>query len=249
MEVLGGQVAVVTGGASGIGAATAGCLAASGATVVTWDVAEGADIQCDVADPDSVSNALGITVATRGVPTILVAAAGVVSLGPLLEVTPDEWNRLMNVNLRGPFLCIQAVAREMIARSLPGAMVLISSINGIVADPELAQYSVSKAGSIHLARVAARELGQFRIRVNAICPGPTRTAMLAPVLQNDAFRNMLVDATPLGRLGRPEDIAEAICGILSMHWVTGQVISADGGIAHGGLARRDVHLEPPGVVP
>jgi NAD(P)-dependent dehydrogenase (short-subunit alcohol dehydrogenase family) len=232
------QIAVVTGGASGLGAATAKRLASSGTTVITWDLSESADVVCDVADPDSVVAALRATVAKAGVPNILVAAAGIVNQGPFLDLRPDEWDRVMNVNLRGPFLCLQAVAREMIAHNLEGSMVVVSSISGLVTDPQVVPYSVSKAGALHLVRVVARELGEFGIRVNAVCPGPMEQTVQVrvppvpasgPLVRSQEDTDRLIGLTPLGRIGRADDVAEAIVGLLTMGWVTGQVIAADGG--------------------
>jgi NAD(P)-dependent dehydrogenase (short-subunit alcohol dehydrogenase family) len=223
------QLAVVIGGASGIGAATETLLKAEGARVVTWDVAVSADIQCDILHEQSIDSALRATIDKHGAPTLLVVAAGLLDGGTVLTTDSATWDRSLGVNLRGPFLCVKAFAKEMIARQLKGAMVLVGSISGIFADPGIAAYSIGKAGVVHLARIAARELGEFGIRVNAVCPGPTDTPMMAQVLAAEGVRGSIKSMTPLGRVGQPDDVAEAIVGVLSMRWVTGQVLSADGG--------------------
>jgi NAD(P)-dependent dehydrogenase (short-subunit alcohol dehydrogenase family) len=220
---------VVIGGASGIGAATVAHLREDGGRVCSWDIAPGADVRCDISDEASIDTALQSTIEQHGPPTWLVVAAGLLEGGTVLTTEQAAWDRSLGVNVRGPFLCVKAFSREMIARKLPGSIVLVGSISGVFADPGIAAYSVGKAAVLHLARVAARELGQFGIRVNAVCPGPTDTPMMADVLAIDGMREGIKSVTPLGRIGQPGDVAEAIAGILPMQWVTGQVLTADGG--------------------
>ena len=222
------RVAVVTGGASGIGRACVERLEALGARPAGWDLA-GGEIACDVADAASVEAAMRATLDRFGPPTLLIACAGVASHGPIIDIEPQEWDRALGVNLRGVMLSVQAVARSMLARGLGGAMVLVSSINGQVAEPGTSTYSAAKAGVHHLARVAAREFGPHGVRVNAVGPGPTETPMLADALQDPAYRAEVLKRTPLRAVGSPALVAEAIVGVLQMEWVTGQVIMADGG--------------------
>lgn len=228
MLKLNDRVAVVTGGAAGIGAACVEHLRNAGARPVSWDWKDG-DIQCDVSDPASIEAAINRTVEEFGVPSLLVASAGISSHGPILDIDPAEWDRTQSINLRGVMLSVQAVARKMIAHHLDGAMILVSSINSVVAEPGIATYSAAKAGVNHLARVAAREFGPHGIRINAVGPGPTATQMLNQALDNPEFRAEVLKRTPLRDVGTPERIAEAIVGLMQMEWVTGQAIMVDGG--------------------
>lgn len=221
-------VAVVTGGASGIGKATAELLAAEGARAVTWDLT-GADVTCDVTSLDSVEAAIKETKDTFGVPTVLVACAGVGRVGRIIDLSVEDWDLTYAVNVRGVFLSLRVVAREMVAAGLPGSVVLISSVNGWLADSAHSMYSTSKAAVSHLARCAAVELGGSGIRVNAIAAGPTDTPMMSKVLAIEGYRQQIADTTPLGRIATPQDIAQAIRNIISSDWVTGQVVAVDGG--------------------
>ena len=227
---LTGRVAVVTGGASGIGAACAELLEQQGAKVVRWDVsaAHGA-LRCDVSDAASVKSVMALTVEKFGRPSLLVAAAGVADGTSILDMNAATWDRVLGINLRGVMLSVQAVAREIVAAKGDGAMVLISSVNGVVADPGLSAYSASKAAVYHFARVAARELGPHGIRVNAVGPGPTETPMLQPSLSKQGYIEEVIRRTPLGEIGTPKRIAETVVGLLRMDWVTGQALMADGG--------------------
>jgi NAD(P)-dependent dehydrogenase (short-subunit alcohol dehydrogenase family) len=226
---LQGQIAVVTGGAGGIGLAVAKQLKAAGTQVVTWDLLDGADIRCDVSDPQSVEAALDSTVASAGVPSILVCSAGITGHAALVDTSVSDWDRILDINLRGAFLCLQVAARAMIAAGHGGSVVLLSSTAATLADPEMVPYSVSKAGVNQLARVAAVELGKHGIRVNSISPGPTETRLTQRTLSNDAYRDLVVETTPLAKVGTPELLADAILHTLEMEWVTGQNIIADGG--------------------
>jgi NAD(P)-dependent dehydrogenase (short-subunit alcohol dehydrogenase family) len=223
-------IAIVTGGASGIGAATAARLRAAGHDVVVWDV-RGGDISCDIGDPGSVAAALDATVATRGVPERLVACAGVGASGLLLEQSLDDWRRVLDVNLTGTWLTLRAVARAMIDAGTPGAMVAVSSISGTLSDRDMGAYCVSKAGIDMLVRIAASEWGPHGIRVNAVGPGVTRTPMLATPEALPGWVDGLNERTPLGRLGESDDVAEVIVALLELTWVTGQTVFADGGLA------------------
>jgi NAD(P)-dependent dehydrogenase (short-subunit alcohol dehydrogenase family) len=222
--------AVVTGGGSGIGRATAERLRAAGHDVVVWDL-EGGDIDCDISDLDSVSAAIDRTVAVHGVPDRLVAAAGIGASGLLLEQSTDDWRRVIDVNLTGTWLTMRAVAQAMVGNGSGGSIVAVSSISGTLADRDMGAYCVSKAGIDMLVRVAAAEWGVHGIRVNAVGPGVTRTPMLANPEQLPGWVDGLTERTALGRLGEADDIAEAIVAVLEIHWVTGQTVFADGGLA------------------
>jgi NAD(P)-dependent dehydrogenase (short-subunit alcohol dehydrogenase family) len=223
-------IAVVTGGGSGIGKATADRLRAEGAQVIVWDI-KGGDIDCDISDPDTVSAALEQTVANHGSPDRLVACAGVGASGLLLEQTPADWRRVIDTNLTGTWLTMRAVAQAMVDARTGGSIVAVSSISGTVADRDMGAYCVSKAGIDMLVRVAAAEWGAHGIRVNAVGPGVTRTPMLAKPEQLPGWVEGLTERTALGRLGEADDVAEAIIAVLEMSWVTGQTVFADGGLA------------------
>lgn len=225
-----GRIAVVSGGASGIGAACVERLRAEGATAVSWDVSGSPDIPCDVTDEASVAAALAETVERYGVPSLHVAGAGIMGpVAPFHEIPVDGWDRVFAVNLRGVFLTMRAVSAAMIKAELDGALIAISSVNGRVADPTIAAYSTTKAGVYHLARVAAVDLGPYGIRVNAIGPGPTATPMLSPLTSTEGYEAEVAAATPLGKLGTPDLIADAVVNVMRSDWITGQAIMADGG--------------------
>jgi NAD(P)-dependent dehydrogenase (short-subunit alcohol dehydrogenase family) len=227
---LSGRTAIVTGGASGIGAACARRLQTEGARVVSWDLSPNASVFCDVREASSVSDALAWTLANAGVPTVVVAAAGISGPhAPLTDISERDWDQVFAVNVRGIFLTMRDVAAAMISAGLDGTMVAISSVQGVLADPTLAPYSAAKAAVFHLIRVAALDLGPHRIRVNAIGPGPTATPMLARSMATPGYIEQIENATPLGRLGDPKLIADAVVSIMKADWITGQAIMADGG--------------------
>jgi NAD(P)-dependent dehydrogenase (short-subunit alcohol dehydrogenase family) len=225
------RVAVVSGGASGIGAACAERLRDEGCVVVTWDLT-GGDLTVDVSDPASVDSALDRTLAEYGVPTLHVAAAGIRGRSMSFhEIEVEDFDSLLAVNLRGVFLTMRAVTGAMVDAGVGGAVVAISSVNGQTADPTHAVYSATKAGVNHMCRIAACDLGAAGIRVNAVAPGPTATPMLPEATEDDDYVAELEATTPLCRVGTPELVADAVVGVLRADWVTGQVIAADGGAA------------------
>ncbi len=222
--------AVVTGGASGIGREVAGRLRDAGHDVVVWDLS-GADITCDVSDPDAVSAAMSQTVGEHGVPTRIVTCAGIGAAGMLLKQPLAEWERVLAVNLTGTWLTIRAAAQVMVDAGVGGSIVAVSSISGTVVDRDMGAYCVSKAGVDMLVKVAAVEWGSYGIRVNAVGPGVTRTPMLAKPEQLPGWVEALSERTALGGLGDATDVAGAIVGVLELPWVTGQIVHADGGLA------------------
>ena len=224
------MTAVVTGGGSGIGSAVVTRLRLAGEQVVAWDIKDG-DIDCDISDPDSVSEAADRTLAAHGAPNRLVACAGIGASGMLLDQSPSDWQRVIDTNLTGTWLTMRAVARMMIDSGSGGSIVAVSSISGTLADRDMGAYCVSKAGIDMLVRIAATEWGRYGIRVNAVGPGVTRTPMLAKPEQLPGWVEGLTERTALGRIGEPDDIAEAIVALLEMSWVTGQTLFADGGLA------------------
>ena len=227
---LAGAVAVVTGGASGIGAAVVERLSKAGAKPVVWDRQAGPDgIVCDVADETSVAVAMTRTVSGHGAPSVLVTAAGVGGgLTPLVDLDVARWDEVVGVNLRGTMLCIREFGRS--ARP-NGAVVTVASIEGHIADAGMGPYCVSKAGVEMLTRVAAAELAARGIRVNAVAPGVTATPMTAGMSAIPGLLDAIVERTPLGAVGQPEQVADAVLALLTTDWVTGQVLTVDGGLS------------------
>jgi NAD(P)-dependent dehydrogenase (short-subunit alcohol dehydrogenase family) len=228
MMDLTGRVAVVTGGGSGIGAACVQALKAEGAAPVSWDL-KGADIVCDVTSTASIDAAIAQTVSRHGSPSLLVACAGIAGRSTILDMDVEAWDRIFAVNMRGVMLSVQAVGRAMLAAKSGGAMVIISSVNGTIADPGISAYSAAKAGCNHFARVAAREFGPHGIRVNSIGPGPTVSPMLAQSMARPGYVEDVVQQSALGAMGTAEQVADAVVNLMKMDWVTGQTLLVDGG--------------------
>jgi len=228
-------LALVVGGGSGIGSAVAAAHRSAGTAVVVWDVDGERDVTCDVADPAAIDAAVTLTRQRWGVPRWVTVTAGIGHSGMLADAGADEFDRVMAVNARGPWLCMRAWLGAMREDAVPASFVATSSISGRVADRSMGLYCASKAALSMLVRVAALEWGPAGIRVNAVAPGVTRTAMLgrgrgasvegSPWLANVAGR------TALGRLGEASDIAGVVLGLHAMAWVTGQVLECDGGLA------------------
>jgi NAD(P)-dependent dehydrogenase (short-subunit alcohol dehydrogenase family) len=242
--VLQGKVAIVTGAAQGIGRAIAQKFAAAGASLAMCDLnLRGLEALrtelplatpghraygLDVADEDDVNAVVQEIAEHFGHVDILVNNAGIFKRGWLLELTESEWDEMMKVNAKGPFLMTKAVVRHMIARQLGGKIINIASISGQIVQPGKVHYSVSKAALIHFSRVMAVELGPHGIQVNAISPGPTVTPQIAPVDPQDYLSRHYI---PLGKMAQPEDHAEAALFLASAasNHITGQVLNVDGG--------------------
>jgi NAD(P)-dependent dehydrogenase (short-subunit alcohol dehydrogenase family) len=251
--LLPGKVAIVTGAAQGIGQACAVRLAREGAKVALCDVnaaageraaqaiqASGATavaVAGDVARPADVSNVVAATLKAFGRIDVLVNNAGVVDDAPFLDLPIEEFDRVLGINLRGAFLMGQAVARHMASQAKgqggtpPGAIVNMSSINEKFALPDHVAYSVSKGGISQLTKAMAIALAPLGIRVNAVGPGTIDTPLLENVVRDAAFRSKVLSRTPLGRFGRPEEIAAIVAWLASdeASYVTGTTIFADGG--------------------
>lgn len=224
---LDGQVAVVTGGASGIGAAVAAGLAGDGATVEIFDLENGVD----VSDEQSVSDACEGVVGRHGRIDVLVNNAGHTSIAPLLEMTEAEWDRELDVALKGAFLVSQAVARVMVGQG-SGRIACLASTAAESARVGGASHCAAKAGVAMLVKVMALELGPRGITVNAVAPGLVPTpAERTTEEYREAFRRM----NPVGRLGRAEDVAAAIGFLVSDEaaFVNGAVLPVDGGFLAG----------------
>jgi len=232
---LRGRGAIVTGGASGIGAACVAHLQHAGARVAVLDMVEtsacDASFVVDVADEDAVVRAVAAAEEAIGGLSIAVLSAGVGGSAPLLEMTTTQWDAVMNVNLRGAFVCLREAARAMARAGTGGSIVAITSVSGFLADRRMAHYAASKAALAQLVRSAARELGAHGIRVNAVAPGTTDTPMFAATERLRGYREQVTHRAPLGRVGTADDIAQTVVAVCALDWVTGQVLAADGGVS------------------
>lgn len=221
---------MITGAASGIGAATATRFASEGATVIGLDVRAGGAVHyCDVADERLVEAVLSDIVDEHGRIDTLVACAGVEHQAVVTDTPLEEWERVIRVNLTGVFLCAKHAIPHMPAG---GSVVIIASISGIVATDGEAAYCASKAGAIGLARALAVDYAASGIRTNAICPGVIDTPM------NEEFwrlrgRDEVAKMHPLGRFGRAEEVASVAVFLASEEssFVTGAVWTVDGGFS------------------
>ena len=233
---LDGAAALVTGGSSGIGAATVELLERSGARVAVLDIQDPRRtgvvwVPCDIAREPEVVSAVDHVRTELGALDTAVLCAGVGGFSALVDLSSEEWDRVVGVNLRGTFLCLREVARVMRADARGGSVVAVTSVSGFLADRGMAHYSASKAGVAELVRVAARELGPLGIRVNAVAPGTTDTPMFAPTGRLPGYRERVARRAALGSVGTPQGVARAIVAVLGLEWVTGQVLCADGGVA------------------
>jgi NAD(P)-dependent dehydrogenase (short-subunit alcohol dehydrogenase family) len=223
--------AVVVGGASGIGAAVVAAYRARGVPVVVWDIAGELDIECDVREPGSIDDAVRATVERVGVPQWTTVTAGVGHAGLLLNEEVEAWNRVMETNVRGPWLVMRAIARAMIDVGVPGSIVATSSVSAHLVDRAMGAYCASKAALSMTIRVAAFEWAAHGIRVNGVGPGVTETPMLGRAPVDSGWLASVQRRTPLGRLGQPEDIAATVLSLHSLPWVTGQIVDCDGGLS------------------
>ncbi len=250
---LEGRVVAITGGALGIGRATALLFAAEGATVALGDVEiDGADtvvkeivgrggraiaVGVDVGDAGQVQAFVDRVVAEFGRLDVMFANAGIAHSTPFLQHSEAQWHRVLRVNLTGVFLCCQAAARQMVVQG-GGRIITTASINGFRGVENLVGYNVAKAGVIELTKTMAVELAQHGITVNAIAPAQIDTR-LTRGLSEDARRRR-TERIPMGRFGEAEEVAKAALFLASddASYVTGHTLAVDGGYLAGGLWSR-----------
>src|SRR5579864_1340745 len=228
---LSGKRAVVTGGSSGIGLATAHALSEGGADVWIFDLQKpvksaGQFLVVDVTDAASISAAFDKT----GAPDIVIANAGTGSQAELTDTSRQLWDRVIAINLTGVFQTVQAAAVLMKPRR-SGSIVLTASTNSYDGEARLTAYNASKAGVLGILHTAANELGPFGIRVNAVCPGLIRTPLTQRLFDDPTFLRDYFQQIPLGRGGETEEVAAAIAFLASdsASYITGAALLVDGG--------------------
>jgi len=220
--------AIVVGGGSGIGEAVVQRQRALGINVLVWDRTEKADICCDISDPDQVDAAASATLTKVGVPNLVTITAGIGHGAMLIDVPHTEWDKVMNINTKGVWLVMRAMAKAMLQNG--GSIVATSSVSAYLADRSMGLYCASKAALDMIIRVAAQEWAPS-IRVNGVAPGVTDTPMLGRAPRDAGWLQGVSDRTALKRLGSSHDVAEAIIAIHGMQWMTGQIVPCDGGLS------------------
>ena len=254
-----GKVAIVTGAASGISRVILMRFALTGARTVLVDTnadwgetiaheltGQGREVlfrQTDVRDSAQVDAMVAATVERFGRVDILVHGAGVGVHKEVVDLSDDEWDLQVDVQLRGAFLLSRAVGRALIAQGEGGRILLIGSTSGNNARPKAGPHAASKAGEIQLMRVLALELGRHGITANVVSPGLTDIAGLSLSTQHPDYQRAFVNQVPLGRLATPDEIADAVLFLASerARFITGQVLCVDGGYSAGKLAVQGPH--------
>jgi len=241
-ERFAGKVGVITGAASGIGAATARRLAAEGARLVLSDIDEDAGrevarqleahfVRADVADPAQVEALMQAAVDRYGALHVVHNNAGIGAFGTAPDLDVALWKRVIEVDLHSVFYgCKFAIPH--LRRAGGGAIVNTASISGLQGDYGLLPYNAAKGGVVNLTRTVAIDHARESIRVNCVCPGPIETPLLAPVLAVPAAREQYRDRVPMGRVGRPEEVAAAVAFLASddATYITGIALVIDGGV-------------------
>lgn len=240
---LQGKVVIITGAAQGIGAACAQRFAREDAHVVLADVNDTAGqalaselkatyVHCDVAQKPQIDALVAKTLELHGRVDVLVNNAGIFKAAPFLDVSEEDFDAVIRVNLKGSFLMAQAAARAMVANQTQGSIINMSSVNGVLAIPSIASYNMSKGGINQLTRVAALSLADHGIRVNAVAPGTIATELAQKaVLTDEAAKARIMSRTPMRRLGEPSEIADVVAWLASdaASYITGEIVTVDGG--------------------
>jgi 3-oxoacyl-[acyl-carrier protein] reductase len=242
---LSGQVALVTGAARGLGRIIAQSLAAAGAKVACIDIntdslaetvaairsagGTAEPIACDVTDGSRVNKVVDEVIGKWGALNILVNNAGITRDNLIVRMKDDQWDAVININLRGTFLFTRAAARPMM-KNRQGRIINVASVSGLMGNPGQANYSASKAGVIGLTRTVARELASRNVTVNAVAPGFIATEMTAAL--GEEVLQEVRKQIPLGRLGEPQDVADAVLFLASeaASFITGHILTVDGGL-------------------
>ena len=237
-------VALITGGAQGIGYACAEAIRESGALIVVSDinkvgVEEAANklggcaigLVCDMGDSAQIDALFDTIESEAGPVSILVNNAGIALPNDFLETSLDQFRSVIDVNLIGTFAALQRAAKTMVAEKIEGAIVNMSSINAQVAIPSIAAHCASKGGVMQLTKSAALALAPHNIRVNAVGPGSIDTAMMASVNANPEAMEMVMSRTPLKRIGTPREVGDVVAFLASdkASYITGETIYVDGG--------------------
>ncbi len=239
------KVVIITGGGSGIGRETGILMAKQGARIVVADVNEKAGAETveiikkdggeaffaklDVSNRDQIKQVINETIERYSRIDVLINNAGIIQDALVAKMTEEQWDKVVNINLKGPFNCIQAVVEQMIKQG-SGVIINISSIVALYGNVGQTNYAATKAGLIGMTKTLAKELGKKGIRVNAVAPGFIHTPMTATV--PDKILEMMKEKTPLRRLGQPEDVANALLFLSSdeASFINGAVLSVDGGL-------------------
>ncbi len=241
------RIAIVTGGARGIGLACARAFTREGAKVMICDIddaaGEGAAAElrkaggeaayrhCDVGDKTQVQDLILATVDLFGGLDIMLSNAAVLHIGDFLEIEEEVLDQTIRINLKGAFLTGQSAARHMVSSGEGGVIINMSSINAVTAIPNASPYVICKGGINQLTKVMALSLADRGVRVNAIGPGTILTDMASKIMEDDEAKRMILSRTPLGRCGEPDEIADAAVFLASdeSSYMTGQTIYVDGG--------------------
>ncbi|SFM27115.1 gluconate 5-dehydrogenase [Paenibacillus sp. 1_12] len=244
---LDGQVALITGGAQGLGMVMAKALAGAGATlavssrnrnkaleaaeaIAEYSGHKALGLMADVTDTVQVNAMVQSVIDEFGRIDVLINNAGINIRKPIEEFADDEWDKVQNTNLKAPFLCTRAAAKQM-KQQRYGRVINVSSMLGSVALPERSAYCSSKGGLLQLTKVLALEFAPYNITVNALCPGPMATELNAVVMNNTEVNKFFLDNIALGRWGNPEEIAGAVIYMASgaSSFMTGASMFIDGG--------------------
>ncbi|MEH6545654.1 MAG: SDR family oxidoreductase [Sneathiella sp.] len=241
---LKGKVAIVTGAAQGIGNSIAQRYLEQGAIVYMADIDGAAAAKaaeklgqsaisatCDVSKKSECVALVDKVMDDQGCIDILVNNAGILRTGDVLEISEEDFDIVLGVNLKGAFLLSQAAGKVMVTQDSGGSIINMSSVNSLLTIPNILPYNVSKGGLNQLTRVMAVSLAQRGVRVNAIGPGSIATDMLNQVMEDEAARHAILSRTPMGRTGKPEEIADVALFLATdeSSYITGQVIYVDGG--------------------